>query len=92
MLAAVESVVGSEGQSQSQLAVSESAPLVEPRCRRSAKWGLEDNTACYGQEKLSVNIAICLSLSLNLQKLQPLSRIKSERYIFIKRVAVFLPS
>ena len=23
----------------------------QPRCRRSAKWVLEDNTACYGQEK-----------------------------------------
>ena len=24
---------------------------LQPRCRRSAKWVLEDNTACYGQEK-----------------------------------------
>ena len=44
-------------------------PLVEelwPRCRRSNKWVLEDNTACYGQEKSWVNIAIspCLHSSL----------------------------
>ena len=37
------------------------------RGERSDKWVLEDNTACYGQEKkLSVNIAIWLSLSLSL--------------------------
>ena len=80
---------------ENQLAVSESgpqqSPVEQPRPRnRSAKWGLEDNTLCYGQEKkLWVNIAICLSLSLSpsvshtLQKLQPLSRIKCETYIFL---------
>ena len=50
--------------------VAHTRPPVEqprPRSRRSAKWGPEDNTLCYGQEKkLWVNIAICLNLSLSL--------------------------
>ena len=46
-------------------------PLVEqcrPWSRRSTKWDLKGNTACFGQEKkkLWVNMAICLSLSLSL--------------------------
>ena len=38
----------------------------QPRCRRSAKWVLEDNTACYGQSRSWVNIAVypCLYQSL----------------------------
>ena len=40
----------------------ERSAVEQPRPRsRSAKWNIEDNTACYGQEKkLWVNIAICL--------------------------------
>ena len=62
-----------EGLSQSQLAITMSALLGPathrasgwvPRPRsRSAKWGLENNTAYYGQEKkLWVSIAVCLFL------------------------------
>ena len=56
-------------------------PRTEHPRRRSisAKLGLEDNTACYGQEKLSVNLAICLNLSVSYIPLKPQS------YIFIKR-------
>ena len=37
---------------------------VQPRCRRSAKWVLEDNTACYGQKKkLSQYSSLSLSLT-----------------------------
>ena len=38
------------------------------RKRRSAKWGLEDNTACYGQEKkkLWVSMPVCLHVPLSL--------------------------
>ena len=38
----------------------------QPRCGRSAKWVLEDNTACYGQEKIWVNIAVCPCLHSSL--------------------------
>ena len=100
MPVAVESigVGGSEGQSQSHLAVSENAPL-----RAAALSGLWLSNSsrdmeevlsgvlkithhAYGQEKLSVNIAIYISLSLSLsishtpQELQPLLRIKCESY------------
>ena len=72
MCLAVREVGVSEGLSQTQLAVTESTPLGAvshrasgwiPRLRSSTctKWGLEDNTACYGQEKLWVNVAMCLS-------------------------------
>ena len=101
----VESVKVSEGPSQSQLAVTESAPLgpvanirpplkrPRPRSRRSAKWGLEDNTACYGQEKnkISVSIAICLvRLSLTPLKLQLLFENKV-RNLYSYSVMVILP-
>ena len=57
ILEAVESVRGSEGQSEivGDSGDSESTPL------RGAKWGLEDNTAWYGQNKLSASIAICVA-------------------------------
>ena len=60
MSATVESVGVSEDLRESQSAVSK---IEHPRPRsRSAKWGLEDNTACCGQEKkLGVNTAICLA-------------------------------
>ena len=55
MPAAVESVGHSKGQSESQFPVSESpyqasgwATLAE---KQKCYVGLEDNTACYGQEK-----------------------------------------
>ena len=38
----------------------------QPRCKRSAKWVLEDNTACYGQKKKLVNIAVCPCLHSSL--------------------------
>ena len=39
-------------------------PVEQPCPRRSAKWGLENNTVCYGQEKnLWVSITVCLSLT-----------------------------
>ena len=70
-------------------------PVKQPRPKSSisAKWGLEDNSVCYGQEKkLRVNIAICLyvlspfvHLFHSPQKLQPLSRIKCKSYILIKQ-------
>ena len=46
----------------------------QPRCGRSAKWVLEDNTACYGQEKkLGQYSRLSLSplISHTLQKHQP---------------------
>ena len=58
--------LGQCGLSQSLLAFTESdpqgpvpqtgSPIEQPqlRSRRSTKWGLEDNTACYGQEKMSI--------------------------------------
>ena len=60
-----------------------------PRSRRSAKWGLEDNTACYGQEeKLWVNIAACLlgivRLSHTTEASTPYERIKRRIYLIIK--------
>ena len=63
--------------SQTQIAVTESAPLGQrpstpsgwvptprPRSRRNAKGSLEDNTAWYGQEKkkFCFSIAVCLCL------------------------------
>ena len=43
-------------------------PVEQPqqRCGRSTKWVLEDNTACYGQEKKWVNIAVCPCLHSSL--------------------------
>ena len=69
----VQRVGDSEGQSQNQLAVTESMPAEACGSYQAPDWatlaekqkkswvGLEDNTACYDQEKkLLVNIAICL--------------------------------
>ena len=70
---------------------------LRPRSWRSAKLGLEDNTMGYGQEKkkkIWVYMAICLRLHpssfvsvclshTHLQRHWPLSRIKSESFIFI---------
>ena len=73
-----------------------SEPACSQRERPAEGSSFEDNTTCYGQEKLSVNIAICPSLSLSPsvshipQKPQPLSRIKCENYVLIKRVMVIL--
>ena len=61
-----------------------------PRYGRSAKWGLEDNTACDGQEKkLWVNIAICLvsphphpSVSQTTEASTPYERIKRCMYSY----------
>ena len=69
-----------------------------PRCGRSAKWSLEDNTACYGQEKLSVNVATCLSLFLSPsvshtpQKLQPPTKKLKSRIYSYKEVLSFITS
>ena len=56
--------VRDESESTLLRSLAHTRPSVEqaqPRFRRSAKWGLEDNIAYYGQEKkLSVNIEICL--------------------------------
>ena len=68
-------------------------PVEQPqlRNRRSTKWRLEVNTAYYGQEKLWVNIAIYLNLSLSPfvsltpQKLQPLMKEYKDVYILIKK-------
>ena len=103
----VETVGDSEGQSESQLqsvrtprwgalltAASGWATLAE---KQKCSVGLEDSTACYGQEKkLWVNMAICLSLSLSLSCLPPpfvclrhhrgstpYERIKRHIYIYI---------
>ena len=85
----------SEALRLSQLTVSESAPLkaaslsgsVWATPARSAKWGLEDNTACYGQEKkLWVNTAICLPplarLSHTIEASTPYERIKRQIYFY----------
>ena len=58
-----------------------------PRSRKSAV-GLEDNTACYGQEKLWVNMAICFvspcqSVSHNTEASTSYERIKRRIYIYI---------
>ena len=61
----------------------------QPRCGRSAKWILEDNTACYGQDK-KLGQYSSLSLSPHTET-STLSRIKCERYIFLK-TSVFVCS
>ena len=76
--------------SQLRVAAYTGPPVEYPLPRsRSAKWGSDDNIACYSQEKkkLWVNIVICLvsRLTLTLQNLQSLSRIKCESYILIKK-------
>ena len=66
-------------------------PLRRSRSR-SAKWGLDDNTAWYGQEKLWVNITVCLCLPVSVcpshvsQKVQPFPRIKLWKLYFYKEV------
>ena len=59
----------------------------QPRRGRSVNWGLEDNTACYCPEKkLSVNIAIYVSLRLShTTEILSLSKIKYESYVVIKK-------
>ena len=60
----------------------------QPRCGRSDKWVLEDNTACYGQEK---NLGQYSSLSPSPlishtpQKHQPFREKVWEIHIFIKK-------
>ena len=61
------------------------------RSRKSAEWGLEDNTACYGQEnKIWINIVVCFCLPVSVSLTHPTEASTSfknkawERY-FIKR-------
>ena len=59
----------------------------QPRCRRSAKWVLEDDTAWYGQEKKWVNIAVCPYLQSSLtqhRNINPFENNVLEIHIFIK--------
>ena len=54
MPAAVESVANRKARVRASLQTEGCAPQrppveqLQPRCGRSAKWVLEDNTACYG--------------------------------------------
>ena len=90
----------SEALCQSQLAITESAPQgavvhwttgwVNPRPRnRSAQWGLENNIACYGQEKkLWVSIAVCVCLPPSVclsHTTENLTPRRIEREIFIQK-------
>ena len=100
---AVESMGDSKDQSQSQLAVSESTPLSTAAlsvlqlsnpgqdAKELSEVLSEDNTICYDQEKLSVNIAIlvCPCFCLSLTHYRTL-RIKCESCILIKRVIIIL--
>ena len=59
----------------------------QPRCGRSAKWVLEDNTAGLGQENSLVNIAVCPCLHTSLthkRNINPLENKVWEIYIFMK--------
>ena len=90
MLVAVESVGDRKARVRASLQTEGCGPQrppveqPQPRCGRSAKWVLEDNTACYGLEK-KLGQCSCLSLSPPIshtpQKHQSF-REKSVRYIY----------
>ena len=100
MPAAVESVGDRKTRVRASLQIENSPQQLpveqpQPRCGRSAKWVLEDNTACYGQEKKlgqysSLSLSLSPLISHTPQKHQPLREKSVRDTYYYKQVCLFV--